>query len=184
MFVCPPPLACFPSLLLRLSPSISRHITHALQGGSGVCLTLTPMFFFLFCSLSVHLVLNANVAINCVFLCWGTLIMGNTIREMEGLLLPVNSLLANAHLFPSFTLHSSNFSNQPHHSCCFFFLCFSLCVFSLSVLFFVFWLGFMCQIDVTGFNENWGWGLFLVLSFISLVLFTLSREGSLFLSNF
>lgn len=33
--------------------------------------------------------------------------MGNTIREMEELLLPVNSLLANAHLSPHSTLTCS-----------------------------------------------------------------------------
>lgn len=173
MFVCPPPLACFPSLLLRLSPSISRHITHALQGGSGVCLTLTPMFFFLFCSLSVHLVLNANVAINCLFLCWGTLIMGNTIREMEGLLLfslhslfihPISVISLTILVASSFFVFPSVFSLCQ--SCSLYFD-WGSCVRLMS-------LGSM-KIEV---------GLFLVLSFISLVLFTLSREGSLFLSNF
>lgn len=33
------------------------------------------------------------------------LITGDTIAEMEVLLFPVNSLLTNAHSFPSFALH-------------------------------------------------------------------------------
>lgn len=69
--------------------------------------------------------------------------MGTTIREMEELLLPVNSLFANAHLSPysnlppclflpvsffgcihflKYFFHSSNFSNVFESTACFFLL--------------------------------------------------------------
>lgn len=136
MFVCPPPLARSSSLLLRFPPSVSRHITHAVRGGSEVRLTLTLLFFFcfLFCNLSVHVVLNANAAIICVFSCFVfcMLITGDTITEMEVLLFPVNSLLTNAHSFPSFALHwlislTSSFFHVFHIWLFFCFPCRSLC---------------------------------------------------------
>lgn len=53
IFVCPPPRACALCPSLRLSPSISDHISHALQGWSGVLLTLPPSLVFLTFSQSI-----------------------------------------------------------------------------------------------------------------------------------
>lgn len=123
------------------------------------------MFFFLFCSLSVPLVLNANAAINCVcvFGLWEGSQWLMQSQKCKGLcFLSIHCLLMHIFL-PSFTL-----------------------IHPISVIGLTILAALLLESSTLYFD--WGSSVRMMSeldeSFFNLVLFTASREGRLFLSNF